>query len=159
GPYEIDLTSILPDLNADITISGPGANVLSIVGQGFGASPSYRIFHVLSGKTVAISGLTIKNGLAQGTNGATGVNAGTPPTNGGDGMGGGIYNQGTLTVTLCYFQSNFAFGGAGGMGAKGVAQDGALGGNGFGGAIYSDGALTVKQTTFASNTADGGTGG
>ena len=70
GPYTIQLASVLPDLTSNITINGPGANVLTVSGQGFSAATPYRIFRITTGKTVSISGLTLNNGLTQGTNGA-----------------------------------------------------------------------------------------
>ena len=60
------------------TISGPGANVLSISGGG-----STTVFNVTSVATATISGLTITDG------------------NAGSSDGGGILNQGDLTVTAC----------------------------------------------------------
>src|SRR6476646_4271364 len=44
-------------VNHGITISGPGANILSV-----DANQTSRVFHIASGKTVTISGLSITNG-------------------------------------------------------------------------------------------------
>ncbi|MDQ3813805.1 MAG: CSLREA domain-containing protein, partial [Armatimonadota bacterium] len=156
----IQLDSALPDLDNDITITGPGANVLTVRGQGdvFEGPPFpwYRIFNVTAGKTDSISGLTISNGKAAGANG----NGGNPPQNGTAGQGGGILNAGTLTVTECAFTNNTALGGAGGNGAQNVGKTGGTGGDGRGGAISSSGpALTIVRCTFSSNTAQGGDGG
>src|SRR5207244_12495534 len=59
---------------------------------------SYRIFTVDSTATVAITGLTIANGV------------GPQPLQ----VGGGISNAGTLTVGNCTLTSNSAFEGGGG---------------------------------------------
>src|SRR5262245_51924177 len=62
GPDSIDfkvtgtiyLTSKLPDLASDITLTGPGADLLRVDG-----SAQYRVFTVSFGATVAMSGLTV----------------------------------------------------------------------------------------------------
>ena len=72
----IGLTSGELLVNSSITISGPGANNLAVNGNA-----KSRVFHVASGKTVTISGLTITNG------------------NSGSDAGGGIYND-HATLTL-----------------------------------------------------------
>src|SRR5271167_80579 len=73
GPCEtITLTSTI-GISKNLTITGPGANTLSISGGG-----STEIFGIYGG-TVVISGLTIENGSAT--------------------DGGGIDNSATLTVT------------------------------------------------------------
>src|SRR5262252_8501470 len=59
------LESVLPNLADDVTISGPGANALTV--QRDSAASAFRIFTINSGKTVTISGLTIMNGSAIGS--------------------------------------------------------------------------------------------
>src|SRR6266481_436765 len=56
----IGLTSGELVINKNITISGPGANLLA-VSRAANAAP-FRIFHVMLGHTVIIEGLTISNG-------------------------------------------------------------------------------------------------
>ncbi|MEW5870606.1 MAG: PKD domain-containing protein [Chloroflexota bacterium] len=56
------------------------------------------------------------------------------------GMGGGIFNQGTLSVTDTSFADN-------------AAGDIAEFGDGYGGAIFNGGALTVDSSTFTGNEA------
>ena len=69
------LTSWLPQLAKNVTINGPGANLLAIDGAGL-----YRPFIVASTVTDAtISGLTIRHGYTTS-------------------LGGAIFNDGTLTV-------------------------------------------------------------
>jgi hypothetical protein len=77
----------------DVTIIGPGANVLTIDGNN-----ASRVFNVSNFANVSISGLAIVNGRA----------AGTPPAN----RGGGIYNQSSsLTVSNCTLSGNLAVNG------------------------------------------------
>ena len=67
-------------VNKNITISGPGADVLTVE-RDTGAS-AFRVFHVTSGHTVTIEGLSISNGNVV--------------------SGGGIYNDhSALTVRGC----------------------------------------------------------
>ena len=84
---------------------------------------TYRIFNVNPGVTnAAISQLTITNALADSV--ATGMN------------GGGIYNQGALTVSSCTLMSNVA---------------------GDGGGIFNDsaGTLTLTNSTVSGNSQSG----
>src|SRR6266705_625 len=77
-------------VNDSITISGPGAANLAV-----NANAMSRVFHIGSGRTVTISGLTITNGNATAD------------------YGGGIYNDhSSLTVAACRITANSAdFGG------------------------------------------------
>src|ERR1700694_3925214 len=54
----ITLTSGELAINKNITISGPGPNLLTVSRS----SGTFRIFHVLSGHTDTIQGLTIRGG-------------------------------------------------------------------------------------------------
>ena len=108
GP--IDLTQALPDLANNITIQGPGASNLTV--QRDPNAAQFSVFTVDSGVSVSVSGMTISGG-----NSAS--------------YGGGIFNDGALTVTDCTFTSNSA------------TYDG--------GGIYTYGALTVTDSTFTNN--------
>jgi CSLREA domain-containing protein len=67
GPYTISLTGVLPDITSDVTISGPGAKVLTVKRNTGG---NYRIFTVNGGGVnLTIDGLTINNGNAVGLDG------------------------------------------------------------------------------------------
>jgi hypothetical protein len=146
----ITLTSTELAIAHNITINGPGANVLSVSSN---RSGFYRIFNITSG-TVSISGLTISNGQVQFTNTSIG--------------GGGIRNGGTLTLNNCVIDSNQATGGgflpgvAGGIwndtsgtltmvnctisnNAAGAAS------NALGGGIYNTGTLTMTNSTVSGN--------
>ena len=113
----VNLTQALPDLASNIEIEGPGADQLTVrrnVGFGF------RIFTVTS--VVSISGITISNG-----------------DNGN--LGGGIFNNGALTVSDCTISGNSAS---------------------VGGGIYNVGTLTLTGSTISDNSAvstNGGGGG
>jgi len=52
-------------INKNLAIQGPGAGIVAVSGN-----QQDRVFHVFAGKTVRISGLTIRDGLVRGTNGA-----------------------------------------------------------------------------------------
>jgi hypothetical protein len=69
----IRLTTGVLSVTDDLTINGPGANIVTVSGNN-----TSRVFAVAAGKTVAISGLTVAQG-----------NAAT---------GGGIDNAGTLSL-------------------------------------------------------------
>jgi trimeric autotransporter adhesin len=123
-----------------ITITGPGAGLLTISGNN-----AVTVFTVSSG-TVSISGLSIAKGNAgSGSYGGAILNEGTLILTGCDlfnnaspaNNGGAIYSVGTLTVVDSIFSGNTT--GAGG-----------------GGAIAASGALTVENSTFSNNTSSAG---
>ena len=138
----INLTGPLPDLNVSVTIEGPGADPLTVRRNTGGI---YRIFTVSGDATVLISGLTIANGSAN--------------------LGGGILNQGALTLSNSTLSQNRASSGGGIFNQGGtltvsnstVSQNEASFGSG-GGGIFNQGELTVSNSTIASNTAPGGGG-
>ena len=82
----IILTSAELLINKNLTIQGPGANLLTVQRSAAGGAPHFRIFNIQSG-TVNISGLTVTNGYAPDVD----VNQDGAP-------GGGIHNSGTLTL-------------------------------------------------------------
>ena len=65
---------------------------------------------IAAGASVAISDLTIRNGLARGTDGMSGETA----SDGSNGVGGAIYNQAALALANVILEGNRAVGGAGG---------------------------------------------
>src|SRR5439155_5698272 len=143
-PATITLTSGELLVNKSVTISGPGADQLSVNGNA-----SFRVFHISPGKTVTIFGLTITNGYAS--------------------PGGGIYNQSaTLTITDCSVKGNsiqtFAYGGGiYNEYALLTINNSTLSGNsaGYGGCIYnyseadSTGIVTINNSTISANSAIG----
>ena len=102
-------------IGRNLTIRGPGAGVLAISGGNAG-----RVFDVSKGVIVTISNLTIKNGEP------------------GEGYpnGGGIYNEGTLTLTNSSVSSNSA--------------------STSGGGIYNGGRLTLTNSSVSGNRAPAG---
>ena len=139
-PATITLTTGELLINKDLTISGPGASSLAISGNN-----SSRVFNIASG-SVAISGLTVRNGWPDLHGGGiynngtlTLINStlsGNSTPNGGS--GGGIFNTGTLTLTNSTLSDNFARSG--------------------GGAICNAGTLTVTNSIFSGNSAANGGG-
>ena len=133
----IDLISALPDLANNITISGPGASNLTV--QRDSTAPDFSVFTVNSSEIVGISGMTISGGNAS--------------------NGGGIYNNGTLTVNNCTFTDNAAFYGGGIYINTGSATvTGSTFTDNTGSAIHNETALTVVDSTFIGNSSsqDGG---
>jgi hypothetical protein len=148
-------------LDKSLAIEGPGAANLAISANGLS-----RIFSVSANVTVALSGLTMRDGqAAAGLDGADGDQVssynGHPGVAGGD--GGAILNAGNLAIENCHFSSNHAGqGGVGGNGTpnpttyNGVGGRGGIGGSG--GAIFQNaGRLSALNCVFEDNHA--GVGG
>jgi uncharacterized repeat protein (TIGR01451 family) len=146
-------------VDAKVAILGPGSDNLTV-----DANHLSRVFHIMPGRTVTISGMAIVSGSASGS---------SP-----DDSGGGIWNQlGSLTVIACTISGNSASGGGGifndngGFAATLTVMDSTFSGNsasGLGGGIlngsgnsFSFGtvALTVSNSTFSGNSAGGFGGG
>ena len=82
----INLTSGELVINNNITIAGPGGDLLTVSRS---SSNLFRIFHIMPGRAVTIEGLTIQNGSDSG--------------------GGGVLNDhATLTIDSCIVSGNFA---------------------------------------------------
>ncbi len=109
GGQTITLTSLLPVITANVAINGPGASVVSVSGNNL-----YQVFEIGTGTTVAISGLTITHGQEQ------------------YGVGGGLLNDGLLTISGCTIEDSLAD---------------------YAGGIYNDiyGSLTILNSTIADN--------
>ncbi|WP_263357026.1 beta strand repeat-containing protein [Acidicapsa ligni] len=116
----ISLTAPLT-VSQGMTIQGPGANVVTVSGAGV-----VGILIVSGPGSVILSGLAIANGSA--------------------GSGGGIDNEGTLTISNCIFTGNNASGQYKPNGSPIFAD---------GGAIYNGGTLTVNSSAFTGNGAFG----
>ncbi|HEY8562948.1 MAG TPA: choice-of-anchor Q domain-containing protein [Pyrinomonadaceae bacterium] len=179
APQTIVLASVItfnPANSADsVTITGPGANLLTIDGNNV-----VRILHIETGDQMSVSGIT----FTRSATGAAIVNEGSLTVadaaftfnNGGGFLGGAItHDTGstTLSVTNSTFISNTAgYGGA--IGSNGLtvtvtnctftentAVSGSATGQG-GGAIHQNsasGTTTITNSTFTANAETGGSGG
>lgn len=133
-----------------------GTPTIAIVGAGAAATiidagQIDRVLKVASPRTASIYGVTLRNGFVSG----------------GD-TGGGIFNDGSLTLTGCVVSDNEASGGGGGgIYVTSTAQAGltlantTLSGNKaqLGGGVYNFGKLSASGCTFSNNQALGGSGG
>jgi hypothetical protein len=131
----IALTSGQLEINKNLTIQGLGEGQLAVSGGG-----NSRVFHIDSGVNATISGLTIEDGKVKSPSVA---------------QGGGILDQGTLTLTGVNLTGNSAVGspGSGGGGTGGTAQ---------GGGLYASagaGLLTLTDVGFENDAVIGGAGG
>jgi hypothetical protein len=130
----ITLSSTI-DITRTLTIDGPGASALTVSGNA-----AVEVFRIAAGATAAISGLTVANGVSP--------------------YGGGIDNDGTLTLTDCILADNNATTGGGGISNSGSLQvtDSTVSGNSagyYGGGIYSGpgASLNIADTTLSGNSA------
>ncbi|MEY2527898.1 MAG: hypothetical protein QOE73_2669 [Verrucomicrobiota bacterium] len=147
----ITLTSAELLINKSLTISGPGANLLTVQRSTAGGTPNFRIVHIASGAfNVTISGLTISNGN---------TTAG----------GGGISNDGPSTVNVadCTISGNNASSGGGGGIENGVNNamvtltNSTVSGNTafFGGGIFNNSTVTLTNSTLSGNMSSNSGGG
>jgi hypothetical protein len=168
----ITLTSGELQVGQNVTIQGPGAGRLTISGN-----HASRVFEILGGADVTLSGLTVADGVANpaGSAAMVGVGGGISVDRGATftltealvtgntanaasaaddnsppvlGNGGGIYNAGTLTLIADVVRGNTANAGSAVGGAFGEVD-------GVGG-VYNAGTLTMSETLVAGNTANTG---
>jgi hypothetical protein len=155
----ITLASALPQIASTatagtLTITGPGANSLTISGNNL-----FRIFVVNTGGNLTLNNITVTMGNITGN-------------------GGGIFNQGTLAINSCTISNSTATGNSATTGGGGgifnqtggtlsitnstISSNTATGGTGFagqGGGISNLGTITsITNSTISSNTATGGAG-
>jgi len=147
----ISLTSAELVIGKNITINGPGPNLLGVYRS---SNSSFRVFHVMPGSTATIAGLTISGG-----------------DGGQQGGGGGLNDHATLTIDNCAVQNSFALqsnsgGGVYNDGSAGSATltilNSSISGNYAayaGGGIYNDGynggnaTVSLTNSTVNGNTA------
>lgn len=136
APHTITLGGTELFISGNVTIQGPGANLLTVSGNN-----ASRVFNIASG-TVALSGLTIANGVV-----GSGIE------------GSGINNSGTLNLTNCAISHNTGaeFGGgianSGGLVVSGCTIDNNSARGLGGGGIFNNGSLKVSNSTFFGNSA------
>jgi len=118
----INLTGELPLINNDLTINGPGANLMTVQRSTGG---DYRIFTINFNRVVTVSGLTITKGrvLPNGFTGGGGFFVSPGATlnlsdsvvtdNEGYSFGGGILAEGALNLNNCTISFNKAGNGGG----------------------------------------------
>jgi sugar lactone lactonase YvrE len=176
GPATITLGGTELSITAsNLTLSGPGANLLSISGNS-----ASRVIEISGGGSISINGLTITGGTVSGGVGGGGIhnitstltlNADVLSNNSAAG-GGGLSSDvgGTVTITNSTFSNNTASSGGGAIEQQGqvtaaasmtltnctISGNTATGG-GFGGAISNIGgggtaSLTLQDCTLATNT-------
>jgi hypothetical protein len=166
-PSPITLTSGEIVIGQNLTITGPGAGVLTVSVAG----KSSRVFDVTTG-TVTISNLTISGGsdpVAGGgifNNGTLTLQDATVSGNAANlCCGGGIYNNtGTMTINNVTVSGNHTASAGGGIGNAGtmtITNSTVSGGSagGAGGGIGNAGTMTISYTTVSGNNANGVGGG
>jgi hypothetical protein len=168
----ITLTTGELQITDELTITGPGASLLTISGN-----DESRVININSnGSKVNISGLTIAGGnLVEGSGAGILVSAGTVTldymviggsqqgTNYAEGSGGGISNSGTITINHTSILGNVGSNSAGGILNAGTMtiNSSTISGNfadTAGGGIRNtaDGVLRINQSTVFGNVADDG---
>jgi hypothetical protein len=141
--YTIPLASELT-IDKNVTIDATGHSITVSGDSDNDGDGDVRVFHVQNGVTATLTHLSVVNGTVGGGFTCASNNC-----------GGGIYNQGTLTVqTSTVSDSSALYGG-------GIANQGALTvidstltdnyGDYGGGGIYNDGVLMVLTSTLSGN--------
>ncbi|RYD21545.1 MAG: hypothetical protein EOP88_11010, partial [Verrucomicrobiaceae bacterium] len=143
----ITLTGGELDLTSEITVAGPGAELLTVSAGG-----TSRILDI-AGAGVLLEGLTLSNGNGAGDRSS--------------GQGGAVFHDGNLTLINSVVSDNAASGTGGGIRTAGTALltvvNSTLSGNTAtsGGAIHSSATalVNIANSTLSANSATTGTGG
>ena len=120
----------LPPVDSDITIVGNGA----IIERAGNAENDFRLFYVTEDGDLTLERLHLRGGIAQGGNGIrftgnTGSDGPGGHGGGAAGLGGAIFNRGSVTILESTLSDNHAKGGGGrGFVTRGRARDGGGGG-------------------------------
>jgi len=132
----------LPAITGNVTINGPGPNLLTVSGGG-----TVQVFNVAEGANATIENLTIANGQTDGNGGGI-DNAGTLTLanatlsgNSSSNQGGGIFNLGTITIIGSTLTGN-------------MAEP-----SGNGGALWNEDTALIINSTIAGNSAGNNGGG
>ena len=162
----ITLTSDLPEITHNLTISGLGADELAISGGG-DIPPNFvddGVLSIASNVTAQFSGLTIENGISGIVNSGT-LTLSNSTVSDNISSECGIVNSGTLTLSNSLVSGNTGIRGGGiynlGNNATLTISDSTLSGNsaGYGGAIYNSlGTAALSNCTISGNSTqfDGG---
>ena len=162
----INLTSGELLVETSVTINGPGADVLAVDGNMI--SRGFRI--PVSGKTIAISGFTIRNGHAGNAGGGidnenndTLMITNCTVSGNTAGLGGGMFNGGPLTIGSMTVSGNSAANGGGiynSGGGTATITNSTFSGNtaSSGGGIFNIGTFTITNSTLSNNSASLGGG-
>ncbi len=159
-------TAISGGIRGTLTITGPGASSLTISGNNGVSTRDFRIFEIVSGGNLSISGVTVSGAKFNSNNGGAFYNFGgtlsisnsTLSDNSASG-GGAISNRGTLSITNSTLSDNSAYsqGGAivnsGGTSIVNISNS-TLSNNSaiLGGAIVSgSGTLNISNSTLSNN--------
>ena len=155
----------------DLTLNGAGFGGTIIQAATDPNVANFRVFNITSG-TVAISGVTIRNGDIAGNGGgllnaaSLTLNSSTVSGNAASSSGGGIYNTGTLTLTDSWVGGNTALFGGGIFNVIGtltlvntIITGNATGATGGGLHNDSGGTLTLTNSTVSGNTTNSIGGG
>ena len=159
-------TAISGGTRGTLTITGPGASSLTISGNNGVSTRDFRIFEIVSGGNLSISGVTVSGAKFNSNNGGAFYNFGgtlsisnsTLSDNSASG-GGAISNRGTLSITNSTLSDNSAYsqGGAivnsGGTSIVNISNS-TLSNNSaiLGGAIVSgSGTLNISNSTLSNN--------
>jgi CSLREA domain-containing protein len=132
----ITLSSQL-EISSNLTLEGPGAEILTLDGD-----RKYLVLWIKSDTTVKIKGLKISRGYGGGVKneGILTIEESTVSENWVDSRSGGIYNDGNLILTNSTVSENFA--------------------SSWGGGIYNEmGTLTLNESTVSENSAGSWGGG
>lgn len=146
GAKRINLATPLPWLGGRVQLIGPGADLLDLHRS---SEAAFRILGVSIGSEVLVRGLSLSGGAEGGVTQADNSSEA--------GFGGGVYNQGRLTLQRCVVRDNVARAGylPFSQPYTGLIRPGA------GGGIYNDlsGDLLLEDTTVSGNKAGVGSGG
>jgi predicted outer membrane repeat protein len=126
----IDLTSAGLTIATNVTIQNDlGTGNVTIDGGG-----NFTVFTINSSVTASLSGLTITHGATTNFQ-----------------VGGGITNNGTLTVSDCTFSSNSSFDGGAIYSVAGLTVSNCTFSQNTGSAIVANGAMSVSSSSFSNN--------
>lgn len=148
----ITLTSVLPNISSNATITGPGSAVLTIQR---GSPTAFTVFTIDSAVIATISGLTIEGGATNSNDGV--FNSGTLSLTSSvvTGFGPGVGNSGQITITNSVISGNLNGGGISNFSGTINLINSQVSGNssgGFGSGIdNSFGILNVIDSTISGN--------